>query len=157
MNSTIASRPNSRNSLLRRSTQLMALFTSSPSFAPRQLAALKLWTITSRKIIPSRATSNMRMERQPPDPWPLQSKKNLDPHCPHPTSIEPSSCMKANVSTVRNTVICLLTALKSRSLNWRNLNTQRSLTLRTIQKTSSLEASLLFRQKWCWGGGNRSQ
>ena len=157
MNSTITSRPNSRNSLLRRSTQLTALFTSSPPFAPRQLAALKLWTIASKKIVPSRATSDVRMERQPPDPQPLQSKKNLDPCCPHPTSIKPSSCMKANVSTVRNTVICLLTALKSRSLNWRNLNTQRSLMLRTIQKMSSLEASLLFRRKWCRGGGNRSQ
>ena len=136
---------------------------SLPLSAPRLWAALKLWVTESRR------TDSILVPKDAQVLLPLQlpvllSRKNPDPcHCPIPLSEQmtnPSWCVKANASTATSKAICLLTAPRSRSLTWRNLNNQLNRTRppRMIWKMSSLETSLPFRQEGrCWHGGDRSQ
>ena len=136
---------------------------SLPLSAPRPRAALKSWATESRRIdsilVPRDAWVLL-------PPWlpVLLLRKNLEPCCwPTPLSeqmTDPSWCGKANASTAMNKATCLLTALRSRSLIWRNLNDwlNRTRPPRIIQKTSSLETSLPFGwRRRCWHGGDRSQ
>ena len=161
MNCTTESQPSCKSWLWLKSTP-MDPSDSLPLSAPRLWAALKLWATESRRtdstLVPRDAWVLL-------PPWlpALLLRRNLEP-CHQPTLSEwmtdPSWCGKVNASTAMSEAICLLTAPRSRSLTWRNLNDwlNRTWPPRMIWKTSSLETSLPFGWKRrCWHGGDRSQ
>ena len=159
MNCTTKSQPNCKNWPCLKST-LMVLFNSSPPSAPRLQVILRSWITTSRRINSTPAPRDVLDLH----PWMQLSRKNQTPlHLAQPTSkklIECSLCMKANASTARSKDICLLTAQRNRSLNWRSWSNPKNCPWNKTKMTwkmPSLETSLPSRQGRCWCGGNRSQ
>ena len=160
MNCTTNSPPSYKSWLWLKST-LIDPSDSLPPSAPRPQAALKSWATKSRRtnstLVPRAAWVLL------PQTPVLLSRKRPEPHHQqllYKWMTNPSWYVKANASTAISVVTCLWTALRSRSLTWRNLNNwlNRTRPPRMIQKISSLETSLPFRQEGrCWHGGDRSQ